>query len=299
MLQLSVAVPRGRRLAPALAVLLAGVASAWSGVAAPGAGPATLVASAAAPVAGAAAPTASVAVLVARATAPAATSGASKSTTTGDFWVEPPTLQSLGFEWRIKGDDNRNATVAVSYRKKGDPSWRKALPLLRLQRESVIGGLPRDGGNEHFNKYIAPNMFAGSILNLDPDTEYEARFVLSDPDGVKGAKEHNVTVRTRKEPVPAAGGAVYNVYPFDYTGPRQEPAFTGLMAAYYMASAHFDYENAFPPRVQPGDTILVHAGLYVGDQSLIQQYDDQHDMDLGAIIAIFEAVSDSFRIINR
>jgi hypothetical protein len=38
------------------------------------------------------------------------------------------------------------------------------------------------------------------------------------------------------------------------------------MAAYYMGNAHFDYENAFPPRVQPGDVILVHAGLYVGDR---------------------------------
>ncbi len=38
------------------------------------------------------------------------------------------------------------------------------------------------------------------------------------------------------------------------------------MAAYYMGSAHYDYENAYPPRVQPGDTILVHAGLYVGDR---------------------------------
>ena len=27
----------------------------------------------------------------------------------GEFIVEPPTLMSLGFEWRISGDDNRNA----------------------------------------------------------------------------------------------------------------------------------------------------------------------------------------------
>jgi hypothetical protein len=98
---------------------------------------------------------------------------------------------------------------------------------LRLQRESVIGGLPRDGSGEHFNRYIAPNMFAGSILNLDPDTEYEARFVLSDPDGVKGKKEQIVTVRTRKEPTPAAGGAVYHVYPFDYKGPKVQPCLHG------------------------------------------------------------------------
>lgn len=38
------------------------------------------------------------------------------------------------------------------------------------------------------------------------------------------------------------------------------------MAAYYMGSAHYDYENAYPPRVQPGDVIMVHAGLYVGDR---------------------------------
>src|ERR1700733_2258355 len=74
------------------------------------------------------------------------------TTTTGDFWVEPPTLRALGFEWRITGDDNRNASVAVSYRKKGDPSWRKALPLFRLQRESVIGGPPRAGGGEAIKK---------------------------------------------------------------------------------------------------------------------------------------------------
>ncbi len=110
-------------------------------------------------------------------------------------------------------------------------------------------------------------MFSGSILNLEPDTEYECRFVLSDPDGVSGGVEKIVTVRTRKEPRPAVGGNVYHVYPVDWKGPKQEPAFTGLMAAYYMGLAHFDYENAFPPRVQPGDTILVHAGLYVGDRA--------------------------------
>ena len=40
-----------------------------------------------------------------------------------------------------------------------------------------------------------------------------ARFVLSDPDGVDGKTENLVTVRTRFEPKPATGGAVYHVYP--------------------------------------------------------------------------------------
>ena len=38
----------------------------------------------------------------------------------GEFIVEPPTLICLGFEWEISGDDNRNATVDVSYRAPGD-----------------------------------------------------------------------------------------------------------------------------------------------------------------------------------
>jgi hypothetical protein len=66
--------------------------------------------------------------------------------------------------------------------------------------------------------------------------------------------------------VPAEGGQVYNVYPIGWDGPKQEPAFTGLMAAYYMGYTHTDYQNAFPPRVQPGDVILMHKGLYISDR---------------------------------
>jgi hypothetical protein len=200
------------------------------------------------------------------------------ATTSGDFVTEPPTLQSLGFEWRITGDENRNAKVEVSYRKTGEQRWHQALPLMRLQNEQI--GVPpapstpaaiAAAAASTFPrypafKYTAANMFSGSIMNLQPDTEYECRFTLSDPDGVTGAKEKTVTVRTRKEPMPAEGGHIYNVYPVGWDGPKQEPAFTGLMAAYYMASAHFDYENAYPPRVQPGDIILVHKGIYIGDR---------------------------------
>ena len=195
---------------------------------------------------------------------------AQNSTIAGEFTAETPTLVSLGFDWRISGDDNRNAKVDVFYRKKGESSWRPALPLMRLQREE-IGTAPGPGAANStarypLFRYTAGNMFAGSILNLEPDTEYECRFALSDPDGVSSIAEKIVTLRTRREPQPGVGGNVYHVYPVGWTGPKQEPAFTGLMAAYYMGLAHFDYENAFPPRVQPGDTILVHAGLYVGDR---------------------------------
>src|SRR5262249_6294559 len=100
----------------------------------------------------------------------------------------------------------------------------------------------------------------------EADTEYECRFVLADPDGVSGEKTKTVTVRTRREPQPAAGGRVFHVYPVDYQGAKQEPAFTGLMRADYIGTSHYDYQNAVPARVKPGDTSLVHAGLYVSDR---------------------------------
>src|SRR5215475_9115757 len=99
---------------------------------------------------------------------------AANAVTADMFTVERPTLLSLGFEWRIGGDDNRNASVAVSYRKKGESQWQTALPMLRIGGERVTGYAP---GPSRYGlrattiyDYTAPNMFAGSILNLEPDT---------------------------------------------------------------------------------------------------------------------------------
>ena len=193
--------------------------------------------------------------------APAIAQAQQKSVQGGAFLVERPTLNSLGFEWRIGGDANRNAQVQVSYRVAGQTQWRKALPLFRLDGEKVTGPKPHFGERNYYT-YVAPNMFAGSILNLQPGTSYQARFVLSDPDGVKGKREQLVTVRTRAVPTPAPGGHVYHVYPFGYKGKMEQPGFIGLMTAYYLGSDESDHSNAMPARVQPGDTILVHAGVY-------------------------------------
>ena len=176
----------------------------------------------------------------------AAPLAAADRTTAREFIAEPPTLISLGFEWQIDGDDNRNATVSVSYRRRGEQAWKAGPPLLRIGNERI---------NENALHYMTPNGFAGSLFELDPATEYEARFVMSDPDGISGRTEARVTVRTRGEPKPAEGGKVYHVYPPEYKGQRQEPAFTGLLGAYYTGLSHSDNFNTFPPRVQPGDTI--------------------------------------------
>jgi hypothetical protein len=183
----------------------------------------------------------------------------------GEFVVEPPTLISLGFEWYIEGDENLNATVEVWYRKKGENNWRRGLNLFRLNQEQMQPwALTAPFGFTGTGIYTAPNMFAGSIFDLEPDTEYECYFVMSDPDGVRGEAHKYAKVRTRPEPKPYAHGNVYHVYPPGYTGPMQQPAFNGLLNAYYTGAVGGDFTSFFPPRVQPGDTILVHAGLYIG-----------------------------------
>ena len=184
----------------------------------------------------------------------AAAAQAQQTATAGELVVEPPTLISLGFEWYIEGDANRNAAVAVAYRQSGESAWHESLPLLRVQNEHTF--------YTDTLWYVAPNMFAGSVFELKENTEYEVRFKLTDADGVGGEADRTVKVRTRPEPQAATGGHTYHVYPFDYKGPRQEPAFNGLLAAYYKNSLGGDWSRASPPRVEPGDTILVHAGLY-------------------------------------
>ena len=117
----------------------------------------------------------------------------------GELIVEPPTLINLGFEWKIQGDDNRNATVAVQYRKKGQSDSKEALPLLRIGDEKVWRA-------REFLEYWTPRLFAGSILDLEERTTYDCRFTMSDPDGVQGQAVQQATVTTRSVPkyTPAA-----------------------------------------------------------------------------------------------
>jgi hypothetical protein len=145
------------------------------------------------------------------------------------FLVDPPTLENLGFRWYVSGDSNRNATVAVAFRKKGDSEWTEALPMLRVYHEIA---------NQDYEPYRVGNLFAGSVLFLNPATTYEVKFTMSDPDGGAPAEPKVVSVATRGEPIAPAGNVIH------------ANASAGLMAAYKKA--------------RPGDTILLHAGVYNG-----------------------------------
>jgi hypothetical protein len=179
---------------------------------------------------------------------------AQNSVTAGPLHSDPPTLENLGFWWSITGDANRNGRVNVEYKRAGETAWREALPLLRIGGEQV-------GRDRESLKYIVPDGFAGSILSLTPGTEYNIRLTLSDPDGATGETTRTLTLRTRSEPQPYSGGRTLHVYSPEHKGPRQEPAFTGILEAYYGAGLG-DWSVVWEQRAKPGDTLLVHAGLY-------------------------------------
>ena len=183
---------------------------------------------------------------------------ADDAVTAGKFIVEPATLHCLGFEWMIDGDDNRNAEVSVRYRPQGTSQWHEAQPLLRIGDEKVWRA-------REYVEHWTPRMFAGSILDLEPDTAYECRLLMTDPDGVTGDSEQTVTVTTRGVPRAHEGGQVRHVYPPGYEGPRKEPSFTGLMEAYYGPGLG-DWNVVWQRKVQPGDVIEVHAGLYKSER---------------------------------
>jgi len=146
------------------------------------------------------------------------------------FIVDPPTIENLGFRWYIGGDSNRNASVTVEFRKKGQPEWKNGLPMLRVHHEVV---------NQVYGPYRTGNLFAGSVLFLEPATSYEVRFTMSDPDGGAPVEPKIISATTRAEPKAFEDGLTIE------TTPEK-----GLIAAFKEAL--------------PGDVILLRPGLYKG-----------------------------------
>jgi hypothetical protein len=99
-------------------------------------------------------------------------------------------------------------------------------------------------------------MFAGSILDLEPDTSYEAQFVLKDPDGVRGEAEGDGRTRAGAD----AGGRRQDVSRLSagFKGQKVEPRSKADVRLQPDLRRH-GLGHRGRPRVKPGDTILVHA----------------------------------------
>src|SRR5688572_7641574 len=149
----------------------------------------------------------------------------------GEPALDPPTLHCLGAAWVVRGDDDRDARVSVFVRKAGAAEWREGPPLFRVERGAARVPAP-DGAW----------LFAGSVVDLEPGTDYELKLALADPDG--GAAEKILKARTISEPVAPADLAVVHLKP----GP-------GVFKE--------AQRNA-----GPGTLFLLHAGVYEGTVDL-------------------------------
>jgi hypothetical protein len=157
--------------------------------------------------------------------------GAQDAITPGKLDVDPPTLIGLGFQLRLSGDENRNASLEVEYRKVGQEDWTPGLKPYYETRSSV---------SSFGSKFDVEPHFAGSVIDLMADTAYEVRLTLSDPDGVEGEAQQTFKSRTRKVPEACSDGRVVEVFP-DRDGRRLEDVLGDL---------------------KPGDIVKLHGGTY-------------------------------------
>ena len=148
-----------------------------------------------------------------------------------DIDFDPPTIHTIGLSLPVlRGDENFDATVRVSYRPTGSPVWKEALPLLRVRTNTLSGSEP--------TRFPIGEQFAGSIFGLDPDRAYEIKLDIADPDGAPTTKVG--TVRTRPPP------------PNNPVVPRTVPVQSARALAEALAAA------------EPGDVIELASGTYVG-----------------------------------
>ncbi len=167
------------------------------------------------------------------------------ATIPGEISTPYPTLTCLAVEWLIAGDDNENGKVKVDYRIAGEENWLPAMPLVRVPAGST--------GDRTRPSYYWQNKHSGSIFNLKPDTEYEIRLSLSDPDG--GNATEIVKAHTRPVPGEASDARIIEVNPrtLEKAAMLAEPGDILLLSPGYYDSF------TMPVDGEPGKPIVVRA----------------------------------------
>ena len=150
---------------------------------------------------------------------------AQNAVTGGDIHVHA-TFHNVGITATLSGDDNGDAVANLEVNVDGQ-GYR---PAHRLSRAGA-------------------DRFVGSAFFLDPGTSFSVRVTLSDPDGVtNGQLEAQGT--TRDLTVPTGHGATYHV------SEAGDDNGQGTESSPFVTIAHA------LDQVQPGDTVVVHAGTY-------------------------------------
>jgi hypothetical protein len=89
--------------------------------------------------------------------------------------LERPTLRCLGIYWIVPGGEESGNAVAMEYRKAGDARWKLVPPLFRVERGKHLA-------EKYGSKLDVPaesTLFAGSVVNFDPDAAYELKLTLT------------------------------------------------------------------------------------------------------------------------
>ena len=130
------------------------------------------------------------------------------------------------------GDRDYDSTATVEYRAAGSSEWSQGPDLLRMRPDL-------NRASEE-----SPEGYAGTIFGLDPNTDYEVRVTVSDPDGTQGEAVQTLTASTKA--LPAA-----------------DPATPTAVDVYDVAGLRNALDTA-----EAGDVIQVHPGLYTLDYRL-------------------------------
>lgn len=154
------------------------------------------------------------------------TTARAQNAVTGEGAVVHATFNNVGVTVTISGDDNGDASAALEVNVDGAGF----VAAHRLSR-------------------VASDQFVGSAFFLPEDTAYEVRVTLSDPDGVTGGSLTAAGV-TRSTVVPQSTGTQWHVDPTGDDGGAGTAAEPFATVGHGLGAA------------QPGDTVLVHAGVY-------------------------------------
>jgi len=90
------------------------------------------------------------------------------------------------------GDRNYNSKAVLFYRSGNSGEWQQGMELFRLRPE-----LSRNSKNQ---TGLSPEGFAGMQTGLTPNTRYQFKVVLTDPDGIIGESEQIIALSTRAVP---------------------------------------------------------------------------------------------------
>ena len=113
-----------------------------------------------------------------------------------------------------QGDDNQNGVVNIWFREKGKTTWSKGMPLRRIPAGENKTLVPLQKTVPGYPEFKWANKHSGSIFDLKPNTTYDIKLKLEDPDG--GSAERTVEVRTRPVPQLTPTARIIQIRPGEY-----------------------------------------------------------------------------------